>query len=143
MGGGGDRGVPVAVSGPGRSYAIDLKATRFLLAGDESAIPAMAQLLEHLSTDVCVQVDIEITDADAKLELPTHPRATVEWHTRLPGARPGDAVVMAIRDANPDSDCMIWCAGEAPAMHRVRSYLFKERGLLRTQATVRGYWKLG
>ncbi len=36
----------------------------------------------------------------------------------------------------------IWAAGEAAAMHKVRQHLFKERGLARSVATVRGYWKL-
>ncbi|MEO7428338.1 MAG: siderophore-interacting protein, partial [Acidimicrobiales bacterium] len=39
---------PAGLSGPGRGYTIDPSATSFLLLGDESAIPAISQLLEHL-----------------------------------------------------------------------------------------------
>jgi NADPH-dependent ferric siderophore reductase len=28
-------------------------------------------------------------------------------------------------------------------VHRIRKYLFEERGLARNRATVRGYWKHG
>jgi NADPH-dependent ferric siderophore reductase len=38
---------------------------------------------------------------------------------------------------------VVWVAGEAAAMQRIRTHLFDGRGLTRSQATVRGYWKLG
>ncbi len=41
-------GDPAAMSGPGRGYRIDADAAGFLLVGDETAIPAIAQLLEWM-----------------------------------------------------------------------------------------------
>ena len=49
-------GDPVAISGPGRGYDIDRAATAFVLAGDETAIPAICQLLEALPGRIPVQV---------------------------------------------------------------------------------------
>jgi NADPH-dependent ferric siderophore reductase len=134
-------GRPAALSGPGRGYTIDPSAPQFLLAGDETAIPAMAQLLEQIPSPVPVRVHIEIAHSDARLELPEHPLALVEWHQLPAGAAPGDALVAAVRHVDINAGCRIWCAGEAAAMHRIRTYLFKERELPRSQATVRGYWK--
>src|SRR5207253_11261309 len=37
-------GGPAPISGPGRGYVIDREAPAFLLAGDETAIPAISQL---------------------------------------------------------------------------------------------------
>src|SRR3954447_26770724 len=42
--------LPLAISGPGRGYAIDADAA-FLLASNDSAIPAIGRLLEALSRD--------------------------------------------------------------------------------------------
>jgi NADPH-dependent ferric siderophore reductase len=134
-------GQPAALSGPGRGYTIDPDASMYLLAGDETAIPAMAQLLEHLPAAIPVQVYIEIGDPDSRLELPDHPLADVDWRDLPPDAPPGDALVTAVEAAAIDQGCRIWCAGEAAAMHRIRTELFKRRGLPRSQATVRGYWK--
>jgi NADPH-dependent ferric siderophore reductase len=37
----------------------------------------------------------------------------------------------------------LWAAGEAASMQRIRQHLFTERGIARSVATVRGYWKHG
>ena len=135
-------GKPAAISGPGRGYAIDAAASEFLLAGDQAAIPAIAQLLEHLPSAMPVRVHIELAHPDARMELPTHPRASTAWHELAPGEPPGRTLLAAVEAAQIGSDSMVWCAGEAAAMHRIRTHLFKERELPRSQATVRGYWKM-
>jgi NADPH-dependent ferric siderophore reductase len=132
-----------AISGPGRGYTIDREAPAFLLAGDETAIPAISQLLEALPRRTPVQVHIEIAAADARLPLPDHPGAIVDWCELPPGATPGAALVDAVLGAEIVPDARIWVAGEAAAVHRVRRHLFEERGLPRAQANVRGYWKHG
>lgn len=136
-------GAAAAVSGPGRGYALDRDAAAFLLAGDESALPAIGQLLDALPPTADVQVHVEIAEFDGRLELPGHPRAEVEWHDLPPGAPPGDALVAAVGAADITEGTRVWVAGEAAAVQRIRRHLFDERGLPRRAATVRGYWKHG
>ena len=136
-------GDPAAISGPGRGYTIDGSARAFLLAGDESAVPAMSQLLEHLPEHASVHVIIEVGHPDARHALPSHTGATVHWCDLPPGAPPGDALGVAVMAAELDADVQVWAAGEAAAVHRIRRHLFEERGLARSQAVVRGYWKQG
>ncbi len=136
----GDR---AAVSGPGRGYAIDPDATSYLLGGDETAIPAISQLLEVLPADTPVAVYIEVARPDARMALPVHPEADVEWCDLAEGAPFGDALVAAIRATDLRPGTRVWVAGEAAAVQRIRRHLFEERGLPRSQATVRGYWKHG
>ncbi|MDQ4068214.1 MAG: siderophore-interacting protein [Actinomycetota bacterium] len=130
----GDR---AAVSGPGRGYAVDRDAPGFLLAGDETAIPAIGQLLEVLPDGCPVEVHVEIADDAARLPLPA------EWHALPPGARPGEALVAAVTSTDLAPGTRVWVAGEAAAVQRIRKHLFQHLGLPRTQATVRGYWKHG
>ena len=134
-------GAEAAVSGPGRGYPVPPEATGFLLAGDETAIPAISQLLESIPGSIPVQVHIETADPSGSLPIPEHPEATVAWHSLDPGQSPGDALVSALRSADIGSEVRIWCAGEAASMHRIRTYLFTECAIPRSQATVRGYWK--
>jgi NADPH-dependent ferric siderophore reductase len=136
-------GDEAAISGPGRGYPIDADAGGFLLGGDESALPAISQLLDVLPADKPVRVIIEVADPAARLELPKHPAATVDWHDLPAGAPPGDALVGALTAADPSPGTRIWAAGEAAAMQRIRRHLLDERGLPRSETWIRGYWKAG
>ncbi len=109
-------GAPAAISGPGRGYVIDEAAPAFVLAGDETARPAIEQLLPLLPSTADVEA-IVLDDAD-----------------ELPGA---------VAALDIDADARVWVAGEAAAMQRIRKHMFETRGLPRAHCTIRGYWKRG
>lgn len=129
------QGAAAAISGTGRGYPVDPDADAFLLVGDETAVPAISQLLEAIRPDARVDVELEIGHADAAFELPAHPGATVRWHL--------GPVLDAVRRADIGPGTRVWAAGEAAAMQRIRRLLFDERELPRSAAVVRGYWKRG
>jgi NADPH-dependent ferric siderophore reductase len=131
-------GQNVAVSGPGRGYDIDPDAAAFLLVGDETSIPAICQLLEHLP-NVPIAVHISVSHPIAKVDL--HRNVDVTWHVASDGCASEEAQFEAIRAIDLDPQTRIWAAGEAAAMQRIRNHLFREIGFPRSQATVRGYWK--
>jgi len=135
-------GDPAAVSGPGRGYTIDRAAAGFVLAGDETAIPAIGQLLEALPNDRPVRVMIEVRHRAAQLRLSDHPLAKVDWLDLAPGAAPGAALLEAVAAAVIEPNTAVWAAGEAAAMQQIRRHLFDERDLPRAAVTARGYWKL-
>jgi NADPH-dependent ferric siderophore reductase len=136
-------GRPAAISGPGRGYTVDRHAPAYLVAGDETAIPAITQVLDAIPDKTPVQVRIEVAHADGRVALPAHPGATVEWCDLPSGARPGDALGVAVRHVDLPDSARVWAAGEAAAVQRIRRHLFDDRGLPRTQTSVRGYWKHG
>ncbi|MBI2169244.1 MAG: siderophore-interacting protein [Actinobacteria bacterium] len=140
---GAEAGQAAAISGPGRGYAIDGGAPAFFLAGDETAVPAISQLLEALPAETPVEVHVEMGGPESRVALPDHPRATVSWHDLPPGAPPGGALFAAVRDVNLPEGVQLWVAGEAAGMQRIRRHLFEERGIPRSQTAVRGYWKHG
>lgn len=135
-------GAEVALSGPGRGDPPDPDAASYLLAGDETAIPAICQLLEVMPHDQAIDVHVEIADPRARLELPPHPGATVTWHELAPGAPPGSAFAAAVEQI-PDLPERVWIAGEAAAVQRLRTHLFTTLDRPRSSAVVRGYWKHG
>lgn len=127
-----------AVSGPGRGYEIDQNAERFVLIGDETAIPAICQLLEDLPP-VPIVVHVDVRSHDAVVDL--HRTVEEHWH---PYGAIDDMVSTTIESLDSVEFTLgdrVWAAGEAGAMQRLRKYLFDERGLERSRATVRGYWK--
>ncbi len=132
-------GDAAALSGPGRGHKIS-GAGGYLLAGDETALPAIAQLLERLPAAAAVDVHVEIATPDAELPLPGHAGPGVTWHVLPAGAPAGSTLVAAVEEASLDPAGQVWAAGEAAGMQRIRKLLAR-RGFPRRQATVRGYWK--
>jgi NADPH-dependent ferric siderophore reductase len=136
-------GDEAAVSGPARGYTIDPHASAYVLAGDESAVPAISQLLEALPPGLSIAVHVEVAEPQGRVPLPVHPGAEVAWHDLPAGDQPGSALVAAVLGSPFGSGTKVWVAGEAAAVQRIRRHLFEERGLTRADATVRGYWKHG
>lgn len=136
-------GTPAAVSGTGRGYEVDPDAPAYVLAGDETAIPAISLLLPELPAGIPVDVVIEAASPEAEIDLPERPGTTVRWCLRPEEAPVGEALLAEVRSRPVDAEARVWAAGEAAAVQRLRRHLFDERGLTRAQATVRGYWKHG
>jgi NADPH-dependent ferric siderophore reductase len=135
-------GTPAAVSGPARGYSIDPDLTTLVLGGDETAIAAIGQIIEALPDEVVVAAYLEIATPDARPALPAHPRLTVLWPSPS-GGLPGQALAEALGEVELPAGARLWVAGEAAAVQLLRQRLFQERGLPRTRATIRGYWKHG
>lgn len=135
-------GDPVAVSGTGRGFDPDPEVGAFLLAGDETALPAIAQLLEAIRPEARLAVHVEISRPEARMELPRHPGATTSWHVRSPSSPAGEELVAAVSAVPSLDDTHVWAAGEAAAVQRLRT-LLADRDVPRSRTTVRGYWKHG
>jgi NADPH-dependent ferric siderophore reductase len=134
------QGSAAAISGPARGIEIDPSVERFVLLGDETAMPAITQLLEALPASAAVDVHIEVIADAARIEIPEHPRRQLTWHIN-DAATPGAHLADVARGLELGAADHVWAAGEAASMQAIRKHLFNERGLDRSQATIRGYWK--
>ena len=133
-------GDQVALSGPGRGYEIAPSAALYVLAGDETAVPAMGQLADELQRlAVPFTAHVELSPGSGGALGPVGAQS----HSRSDDEPPGEALVRAVVGAEIPDGARVWAAGEAAAVQRIRRHLFEERGLTRSQATVRGYWKHG
>jgi len=146
-------GQPMLIAGPGRSFAVDATAQWLLLAGDESAIPAIASILDVVPDGVRTQVLLEVNDATDEYELaPSRANLSIRWlHRAQPlggprqnSARAGVELAAAVAAfTTPPGSGQIYVACEADAMRGIRRLLLVERGLPREWVTTRGYWKQG
>ncbi len=136
-------GAPAAVSGPGRGYTVDSSATHFIVAGDESAVPAIRQLVGGLPVHAHARVFVEVTRPDARTQITDHTDALVTWLDLGDDALPGSRLVDAMQDTPINPDTRIWAAGEAASMQRIRRHCFETLRIPRSHCTIRGYWKHG
>ncbi len=141
-----DVGSLVALAGPGgRRYVVDQEAERWLIAGDETALPAIATILESLPAGRRADVYAEVqADAD-DLSFASAGELRVTWlHREAHGESSGELLASALRDVGRlDGRTRVWLACEASVMRRLRTQLLGMPGLDADALVTRGYWKVG
>ncbi len=139
-------GQTLAIAGPGRSYAVDSTADWYVLAGDDTAIPAICTILESLPATVKALVLLEVVDGAEEHALDARSANTeIRWLRRGPdAANAGRELESALRRIElPAGSGRIYVACESDAMRRIRRHLLHERQFPRDRLVTRGYWRLG
>jgi NADPH-dependent ferric siderophore reductase len=135
-------GDQLAIGGPGGRFQLDPAARRWWIGGDESAIPAVATLLETLSPDATADVHLEVDGPEDEVGLPGPVGTTVTWHHRSTPDVWGAGLSSAAQAAPLTGGTSYWVACEAAAVRSIRKD-FLARGVPATALTSRGYWRLG
>ncbi|MEE1807088.1 siderophore-interacting protein [Streptomyces sp. BE133] len=125
--------------GPSSMYARPLPAADWLLlAGDETALPAIGTLLESLPAGARAVVYAEVADEAEEQVLDSPGEVSVHWVHR----DRGETLTDAVRSAElPAGSGAAWLAGEAGAVRALRRHLVEERGLPRAAVEFSGYWR--
>jgi len=131
-------GQQAVVGGPRGSMVVPTDYAWHLLAGDVTALPAIARRLEELPASSHAIVVAHVADV-TPLER-VRCAARVERH-QVANADEFVAMIRALR--LPGAEGYAWCAGEASTMARVREVLFGERALPREAMRIAAYWKRG
>ena len=144
-----------------------------LIVGDETAMPAIAGILERLPKRATGTVLIEVPEPGDRLDLAAPDGMRIDWLPRngvangammtaaALGWRPGDGdpqrgLVAEVSDPDgwdelawevpsPEGGDGIraWVAGEASAVRTIRRHLVGPCGLDREHVAFMGYWRLG
>jgi NADPH-dependent ferric siderophore reductase len=146
-------GQPVYLMGPSGAYAPDPAADWHLLAGDESALPAISVALEALPANAIGHVFIETAEPGDEIPLTAPDGVQVDWIYRggradLVGEdRAGDhaPLIEAVKSAPwLPGQVQVFIHGEAQAvMHNLRPYIRKDREVAAKWASISGYWRRG
>jgi NADPH-dependent ferric siderophore reductase len=147
--------------------------TGFVLIGaDESAVPAVAAILERMPAEARGEAYLEVPSPDDRLDLRKPDGVRVTWLARE-GEPHGDRLISAVREAvgrivtpevterelediDVDVDDLwevpeepgagrlyAWLAGEAAVIRSLRRHLVAECGVDRRAVAFMGYWRLG
>ncbi|MGH3504345.1 MAG: siderophore-interacting protein [Nocardioidaceae bacterium] len=137
-------GERIVLSAPRGSYAPPADATRQLLVGDLTALPAISRVVEEVPAGTDVRAVVEIPDERDRQEMQTQADLAVDWRLFRPSVDAPSTVEAIVRDLQwPEGDVYFWMAGEAGQMRGVRKYLRHERGMHGSSYDVMGYWRTG
>ncbi|MFI6939861.1 siderophore-interacting protein [Streptomyces sp. NPDC050418] len=129
--------------GPGGAYAPSPTADWHLLAGDESALPAIAVALEQLPDGTRAFAYVEVEDSAEEQKVSTAASAGITYLHRS-GRPVGEALVEAVRTLDfPEGELHAFVHGEAGFVKELRRHLRIDRGVAREQLSISGYWRLG
>ena len=131
------------IAGPKASAPHPVGVDWTLVAGDETALPAIGRWLEEWPPGARGQVFIEVAVEEHRQELPVPPGVEVTWLSR-DGAEPGTTTLLF--DAITGADwwpgtAFAWVAGETHTLTPIRRWLRNDRELGKDQVEVTGYWR--
>ena len=170
-------GDELVVLGPDASSDVDSSgyewrpgaARTLLLAGDETATPAVCAILESLPADAAGAVFLEVPTVEDALPVRAPAGVRVSWLAR-DGAHYGARLSHAVTSwagawatgpgttdipldeereilwevpTGPDEGLYAWLAGESGAITRLRRHLVGELGIDRSRVAFMGYWRFG
>ncbi|MEU0450275.1 siderophore-interacting protein [Streptomyces tendae] len=125
--------------GPKSSLRLPERPDWILLAGDETALPAIGRFLDERPLDAPAHVLVTVADDAARQKLALREGDTVRWVL----AEPGDAAALeaAVRALPlPPGEGYAWAAAESRALLPVRRYLGRECGMPKERLNITGYW---
>lgn len=138
-------GAPICFSGPGGNYAPRAGAWQ-LLAGDESALPAIAAALEAMGPQERGVALIEVESAAGQVDIVAPRGVEVRWlHRGAPWTPQSSLLEGAVRSLELPAveDIQAFVHGERETMKSLRGHLVEERGLTRAQLSLSAYWAYG
>jgi NADPH-dependent ferric siderophore reductase len=124
----------------------DRPAGWLLLAGDETALPAISRILAGAPPTTAGIALVEVAGPQEEQPLPAPAGIAVRWLHRG-GTPPGESTLLADAVAGLDrpdgDDVFAWVAAESAAVRTIRSDLRGRWGLGRAQHHAIGYWRRG
>lgn len=132
----------LGIAGPRGSIVIPMVFDWYLLAGDETALPAITRRLEELPADARAIVVVKTPGADSR--IPLRGACAIEQHwivDRGPGTGDGAFVDVVRGLALPTGEGHAWAAGEYSDIKALRRHLVDERGMHKDRVRAASYWR--
>lgn len=137
-------GDQLGLIGPGGGGLVD--ADWYLFAGDETALPAISRMLEHLPATARGMAFIEVADAAEIQPLASEAAIDVAWlHRNGAAAGTTPLLVDAVRGARFPEDTRrhVWVGCEFNAFRAIREHVRPERSLKKHEHLIVSYWRRG
>lgn len=130
-------GDEVALIGPGGGDIPE--AGTLLMAGDETAVPAVSRILEMVPDETIGTAFLMVPDPAAIIPFAHPVNFKVNWLCR--NAEPGTLLDALKAVSLPDADRFVWFAGERREAQAAREHFKKRLGLDASESYLAAFWK--
>ncbi|WP_246843355.1 siderophore-interacting protein [Allokutzneria sp. NRRL B-24872] len=131
--------------GPSSSRSLPGDADWLLVVGDDTALPAIARLLDELPEDARARVFVEVAEDSHRLELRELPHVEVTWLVRGDAEAGTSSLLLdAVKNGGWwEGQPFAWLAGEHTSVRDLRRHLVEGRGVPKEDIDFAGYWRRG
>lgn len=137
-------GDTLALGGPRGSFIIPTAYDWHLLAGDETALPAISRRLAELPAGTRTVVVVEVDGPAEEIALPTETNASVTWAHRNGAAGASDVLARTLASLKlPNGDYYAWVACESQIAKALRRQLIADHRANPKWMRAAGYWRRG
>ena len=138
-------GQKLVIGGPRGSLVVPAAYDWYLLAGDETALPALGRRIEELPAGSKVFAIIEVADLAEEQVFETRANVSLTYVYRDGQAAGTTSLVLdAIKAMSfPAGDAYAYIAGESSMSKSVKAHLIEQRGFNPEYVKAAGYWLLG
>lgn len=139
-------GAPVALWGPRTAYKPPPEVDGYLLVADETGLPAVAAVLEHLADEGFtgpVRVVAEVASVSEQQPLIATATVEITWlHRGDASSGTSTALFDTVACLTPPGLVpYIWGGGESRSMTRIRKHVRHTLGYPREQVSLTPYWR--
>ncbi len=137
-------GTPLEIGGPRGSAVVAGTVERWLLVGDQTALPAIGRRIEESGANTTVTVVAAVDGPEERQIFETSAALSTRWVYRpLSDATNAEPLIAALAGIDIISGTFVWIAAEASVARAIRAYLVEERGYPLTWIKASGYWAQG
>lgn len=119
-------------------------ARKLILAGDETALPAIARIAAAMPAEAELRIILEVADRLEEQPLPSATSMNVTWlHRNGAPAGTTGALEPILRDIVPaaDPDTFIWAACEQKEARTIRAFMKNETAREQSSFSIAAYWQ--
>ncbi|MBY5817621.1 siderophore-interacting protein [Rhizobium leguminosarum] len=136
-------GDELEIGGPRGSAVVSKTVKRWLLIGDETALPAIGRRIEESGAGTVITTIAAVTGPLEEQTFETSAELHLNWaHRPLSQATDAAALLKLLSAVDIKPETFIWVAAEASVTRDIRAYLL-ERGCPLGWIKASGYWVFG
>lgn len=136
-------GDELQIGGPRGSAVVPATVKRWLLIGDETALPAIGRRIEEAAPDHVVTSLVAVADAGEKQVFETKASLNALWAYRsLASANDAGPLLDLLKTVTIEPETFVWIAAEASVTRALRAEV-ERRGLAQGWLKAAGYWVMG
>ncbi|PDT09856.1 NADPH-dependent ferric siderophore reductase [Rhizobium sp. J15] len=137
----GDR---LEIGGPRGSAVVSASVKRWLLIGDETALPAIGRRIEESAAGTAITTLAAVTGPLEEQAFETRAELDLRWaHRPLSEATDAAALLTLLSTVDIQPGTFVWIAAEAAVTRDIRNHLLTERGYPLSWMKASGYWVFG